>query len=276
MSAMFKPVVAAIQAKLQANALQLPRLPEVAMQINVVLEDDGCDFGKVADVIASDASVTTRVLQVANSPLVRGRVEITSLKTAVCRLGLDMVRNLVFCIALNDTYESKDPRVRELLRREWRHATAVATLAYVLAQNIRGLSEDIALMMGLVHDIGALPIINFLATREQLLSNDQAVQAIIDATHEEVGAMIAEKWKLPDGFAEVIGDHTRTDKANPGPPDYRDVVIVADLSATGESVTWRDVPSLAKLKLTPESLEKLLAEAQQTIDVLEKKVFGRG
>ena len=84
-----------IRADIESNRIQLPTLPEVALKVRDEVERENTDAHTIAKMVGNDAALSARLLQVANSPLYRGRVEIDSIQQAVTRLGLKMVRSLV-------------------------------------------------------------------------------------------------------------------------------------------------------------------------------------
>jgi HD-like signal output (HDOD) protein len=54
-------------------------LPPVAARVLKLLEDDNIDVRDIAGIIENDASLTLKLLRVANSPLYATRTEITSI-----------------------------------------------------------------------------------------------------------------------------------------------------------------------------------------------------
>ena len=64
---------------LESGQLQLPTLPEVALRVRDVVDDENASANQIADIIAQDAALSARLIQVANSPLYRGRQEIDRL-----------------------------------------------------------------------------------------------------------------------------------------------------------------------------------------------------
>lgn len=54
---------------LESGQLQLPTLPEVALRVRDAVEDENASASQIADIIAQDAALSARLIQVANSPL---------------------------------------------------------------------------------------------------------------------------------------------------------------------------------------------------------------
>ncbi|MFT5451625.1 MAG: HD-like signal output (HDOD) protein, partial [Enterobacterales bacterium] len=61
---------------IKTDRLVLPTLPEVALRIRESVENPDVSAQKLAEVIASDAALSARLIKVSNSPLLRGRVAV--------------------------------------------------------------------------------------------------------------------------------------------------------------------------------------------------------
>ncbi|MES9896337.1 MAG: HDOD domain-containing protein, partial [Candidatus Thiodiazotropha endolucinida] len=88
------------------NRITLPTLPEVALKVRDAVEREQSSANQIADIIASDAALSARLLQVANSPLYRGRVTIDNLQMAVARLGVRLVRSLVISLIMQQIFQA--------------------------------------------------------------------------------------------------------------------------------------------------------------------------
>ena len=80
---------------LEKDKLVLPTLPEVALRVRDTLSDELKSLADVATIITTDTALSARLIQIANSPLLRTSRAIESVEGAVTRLGGDMIRNLV-------------------------------------------------------------------------------------------------------------------------------------------------------------------------------------
>jgi putative nucleotidyltransferase with HDIG domain len=86
---------------------------------------------------------------------------------------------------------------------------------------------------GLLHDLGKIP---FGDEYTEVLARVQAVQEplvtveqqLLDLDHEEVGAMIAAKWKLNAVITDAICHHHAPELAAPGHRDLVATVALAD------------------------------------------------
>jgi len=253
---------------LENDKLVLPTLPEVALRVRETLEDEDAGMGDVAKVITSDAALSARLIQVANSPLLRAARTIESVEAAVTRMGGDMTRNLVTSIAMEQMFQATSDATDKRLRTLWEHSTQVAALSHALCSQFTKLKPDQALLAGLVHDIGALPILTMAEDVPELLENEAMLDSIISKAHCAVGEAILRKWNFPDDIIAVAAEHEDITRDKDGAADYVDIIIVANIEShmgSDHPLTKTDlstVKAFAKLGLEPES-EMVDVEAVQ-------------
>ena len=63
-----------ILQELENGSLVLPTLPEVALRVRDVVDEPDVTAKQLAEIIVTDAALSTRLIKVANSPLYRGRI----------------------------------------------------------------------------------------------------------------------------------------------------------------------------------------------------------
>lgn len=233
------------------NHLVLPTLPEVALKIREVVDDPNTSAADVAKIIVTDAALSTRLIKIANSPLYRGRHPINNVQTALARLGITLVRNLVTSLVMEQIFQATSEPVDRRMRKLWEQSTQVAAIAYVLANQMSRFKADEALLAGLIHQIGALPILIRAEETPELLENEAVLDQIIAQLSSPLGKAILEAWRFPPELVAVTAEHNDLQR-NPKPePDLVDVVIVAKLQSNLENIElhedWHTIPALAKL-----------------------------
>lgn len=243
---------------LEKDKLVLPTLPEVALRVRETLEDENSGMSDAARVITSDAALSARLIQIANSPLLRAARTIESVEAAVTRMGADMTRNLVTSIAMEQMFQATSDVTDKRLRDLWEHSTQVAALSHALASQFTKLKPDQALLAGLVHDIGALPIITIAEDIPELLADTALLDNIISKAHTTIGEAILQKWNFSPELIAVAAEHEDIHRDHAGPADYVDVVVIANLESylgsqhQHASADLSTVPAFAKLGLEPE------------------------
>ena len=248
------------------NRLKLPILPEVAFKVRAAVNDVNAAAAAIARAVSSDASIAARLLQVANSPLYRGTNTISNLQSAIARLGPPLVRNLVTSLILKQLFQTKSPMLRQQMQALWEHSTQVAAISHILARKFTQLKPDEAMLAGLIHDIGALPILVKAENHPELLADEARLSDIVDKLHPSIGRLILEAWKFPQELVTVAAEHENLARIS-DQLDYTDIVTVASLhSHLGSKhrhakVKFSDVPAFTKLGLTPETSVATLEEA---------------
>ena len=263
--------IAAIIQDTKNNQLKLPTLPEVAMQVRRAMEKDDIGANDIAKIIGTDPGVSARLLQVANSPLYRGNKSIDSVQMAVARLGNKVVRNLVISLVMKDLFDTKSPVLKNKMKQVWEHATEVAAISHVFAKRYTSLDPEQAMLAGLIHDIGALPVIARLENEEAINNDATAVDEIIDRLHCSVGKLVLSSWQFNPELIAVAGQHEQLDY-NSTTTDYVDVVLVANLHShiNKQRVTdWQTVPAFKKLRLDPDKSLEAMEQARGDINSIK-------
>ena len=70
---------------LENNRLPLPTLPEVAIRVRETVDNINASITEVSQIIETDAALSARIIQVANSALYRGLSSPDSVQAAVMR-----------------------------------------------------------------------------------------------------------------------------------------------------------------------------------------------
>ena len=238
---------------IETNRLVLPTLPEVALRVRDAVDDPNSSASKIASIVVSDAALSGRLIQVVNSPLYRGRSPITDIQMAVSRMGMTVVRSLVTSLVMQQIYQPTVEELDKRLREIWENSTTVAALSNALAKEYTRLKPDEAMLAGLIHNIGALPILMRAEEDEHLCHDIIALDAIIEEMHPQIGKIILESWDFPAQMVAVAAEHENYSRDSENGPDYTDVVQVANLQnfiGTRHPLAeldWATVPAFAKL-----------------------------
>jgi HD-like signal output (HDOD) protein len=172
-------------------------------------------------------------------------------------------------------FQSRFPALRERMRLLWSHSSHVAAISHVLAKRYTRLKPDEAMLAGLVHDIGKLPIIAKAENFPKLATNEPALDGIIERLHPPLGKAILETWHFVPALTAVAAEHENLARDSER-IDYTDVVIVANLhSYLGKEhphakADWSQVPALNKLGLDAEASVLMMEEAREEIRAIRK------
>lgn len=242
---------------------ELPTLPAVAIRVLEATSNDDSSAKEVVALIASDPSLTTRILKLVHRADAGVRAEVNSVERAVVLLGFDAVRSAVLAVSLFETFPVGEPRSTmqaanvpkggtpstSMFDREqfWKHSIAVASCCELLAKKVAGVwgreskvDPSEAFVCGLLHDLGkvaleaALPksFAKVVEATEMLRGNIADLERqIIGLDHMVVGKRLAEKWKLPVNVRDCVWLHGQVPGALPATvrnPRLVNLVTLAD------------------------------------------------
>ncbi len=241
---------------IEDDSLVLPTLPEVALKVREIAEDPDSAINQLVDVIGGDAALTTRIIRVCNSPLLRGAREIENLNMAVGRLGMTYTSNLATGLAMEQMFQATSEMVDKRMREVWQKSTEIAGISHVLATHYTKLKSDQATLAGLVCKIGVLPILKYVEDNDIQISNIM-LDNIIDELHPMIGCKILEKWDFPEEL-KTIPEASKDFKRDVPQVDYADIVMVANLQALAGTnhpnaeMDWTNISAFSRLGLDPE------------------------
>ncbi len=257
------------------NRINLPTLPEVAFKVRQVIEDPESSAAKIAITIGSDPVLSTKLLQVANSPLYRASSPIENLQNAIARLGQTVVRNIVTSMVMQQIYQKGvNPKVDKHLKQLWMHSTKVAAISHVLARRFTKLKPDQAMLAGLIHDIGAIPVYTEAPNIPEL-DDEEVLQRVVAKIHNLVGSTILDDWNFPQELIDVVSNHEDLNYDSGEKVDYVDIVTVANILSyigTQHPLTkteWTEIPAFKKLGLSPEESIATMEEAQEEVVLIQ-------
>jgi HD-like signal output (HDOD) protein len=163
----------------QLGALaKLPAFGPVAVSLMRLFDRDDLEICEIAQLIASDVALASELLALANSPLFGLQTSIGDLQHAITVLGTERTKALATVLAVRSMLNNapKTP----ILRRIWRHGLATAVIAKELATSY-GLSKNLALVAGIIHDLGRLAL---------LAANPQEYAPLATQTHENTESVL--------------------------------------------------------------------------------------
>lgn len=219
------------------GASALPSPPSVYLELVAAVEDRNVSLATVAEVIETDAAVSAKLLQWANSAF-SGGSPVPDVRGAVVRLGLTTVSQLVLCadaVKLLDPAQPIPGLTGELVHR---HANDVSEIAAQLAGEQAALGARIG---GLLSHVGLLLEVGHL--RERLVRAYEHAErtdvSLVDAEarlfgvcHPKLGGRLLSIWGLPtDLVLAVSGGHDRPGPELARPMGVVDAVRVARLVA---------------------------------------------
>jgi len=191
--------------------LDMPVMPDIAMKVFSMLDNGNFSLLEFEDTILEDQNLTISILKIANAPIYKTGKSANTLSDAIMIIGLDNLIALVSIISLTDELSGKylDP---ELMR----HSIAVSAASALIAQEIKGVKREEALVAGLIHDIGKTVLSVNAREQYKTIKNRAEKEGrpfieiedeLLGFNHCNIGSVLAMKWKFPKIYEHVIKHH---------------------------------------------------------------------
>lgn len=243
---------AQITEALEQDRLELPTLPEVAFKVRDVAERDDVTIPKLCRVIEQDPALAAHLIKVANSPLFRATRTMQDLQSAIGRMGTQYSATLSVGLAMRQLFQATSEIIDRKLRHSWAHACDVAAASGVIAQRFTNLPKDQAVLAGLTHAIGSLPILTWAEHNPRLVQDSLTLQAVVDVMQGHLGGQILRSWNFPTEIVGVPVQFTNFDR-KPVRADLVDVVMASHLLTLDDS----DHPHLQIATITESAFDRL-------------------
>jgi putative nucleotidyltransferase with HDIG domain len=203
---------------------ELAALPSSLVRVLTIVEDEASTALELAAEISRDPALTMKVLRSVNSGYYGLARRIMTVTDAVVMLGFTEVERIALAISVINVFGTSKEHM-QMLRMLWRHSLACSVAAHVIERyfilsqpEIRG-----AHVAALLHDIGKAIVFQYFPeavepvyrlASETSLPVWQAEREVMGMSHCEIGAHVAEKWKLPSALIACIAHHHAPEEAD--------------------------------------------------------------
>jgi HD-like signal output (HDOD) protein len=196
------------------------RMPSLSTTLGKVMEicsRTDASPNELNKVISLDPVLTGQVLKLINSAYYSLVNKVTSLTRAITMLGMNTVKNIALSTAIIRTISGAKKSRALPTSKFWAHSIGAGVSARLLGEvkEIPPMEREELFLAGLLHDLGKVPFgdeysgVLKVAKVEQL-PLVQVERDLMGIDHQEVGSMIAEKWKLNTVITECITSHHET------------------------------------------------------------------
>ncbi len=247
-----------VEEELNANRLVLPTLPDIALKVRDAAASGEASAQELAEIIVTDAALSARLMHVANSPLYRGVSEINNIQLAVARLGNNLVGTIITSLVMQQMFKPATKLLESYFRQIWEHSIQVSSVSRALAALAPHLNRDEAMLAGLIHQIGKLPILTLVEQIPEFRDSPSRMDKLLEKAHPAIGKLIMENWSFPQDLKTVASEYVNFQYNSGDKADYVDVVQVAFLQSIAGTdhpacrIDCTQVPAFGKLGLDAE------------------------
>ncbi len=222
---------------IQAAISHLQPIPQVALKILRLVENNDFDVVDIADEVRQDQVISAMTLKLCNSALYARRKPIDSLDHALVYLGKDIFMRMVISAAISGLFEHTGSGYSLSKGGLYHHAVGTAMIAEKLAGVTGLVAPAIAYTAGLLHDIGKVVLDQYVGSAYPLFYRDvhSGSGAFIDferqqlgVDHTDIGCTLGEMWGFPGNLLTAIRYHHRPEAAG-SDIELVHIVYLADL-----------------------------------------------
>jgi putative nucleotidyltransferase with HDIG domain len=223
---------------ISVEASRLPVMPGAVSRLLRTSEEKitGWDLESIA---GSDPVLAARLLSAANSVLFGSRLQISTLRDAILRVGVPEARKALLAGCMARLFAPK------ALQDLWKHSQAVADAAWEVA-GLCGVDREMAYLAGLLHDIGRVGYSTYPA---EFRGDEQswieegfplvyAESMAYGKDHAEFGAELLRDWDLPAEIADAVRYHHRPECSD---SRLASVLCLAESLTGPEEDLWPDM-----------------------------------
>lgn len=225
---------------------RIPAFPKSVQQVLSLAADVNCSPRDLVDVLRNDPIFTMKILKVVNSPFMGLARQITSIQQACVYLGVNTLKNLALSLASIGMLPRRNDAGFDM-NAFWLHSLAVALIARRLAVMLAATQQESSdhFSAGLLHDVGKAVLAlymprEFKAALEKSRTTEafihEAEREALQASHADVGALVARRWGFPESLIQGIALHHSPEQA----PEERHVACVFAADQVCKSLRYGD------------------------------------
>ena len=225
--------------KLKNDGLVLPTLPEIALKVRDMVNDPDSNLKMLAALISQDASLSARMICIANTSHFSRAVRVDNLPAALNRIGGRQINNIATALAMEQLFVSDNEVVARCLKKSWVESSEITAHALALLNLYRqreahcNLQADSMLLVALVHNIGVLPILAEADHYPEVFADVEFLDRAIEQLKFVIGAAVVKAWHFADETVETLV-HFADEDYQTAEISYLDFVRLAVLCCEGD------------------------------------------
>jgi HD-like signal output (HDOD) protein len=262
-----------------SGTVDLPCFPDIVIRIRNALVDPKTTPERTVTIVGAEPRLTARLLQTANSAAFNqtGK-QITDLKTAITRLGHQLVQSAAMAFAVQQIKNEKSLRsIARQLNELWKESIAVASICQVMARRTK-VSPDEAFLAGLLHGIGRMYIMVRAVGRGAEFGDYNSFMDMVSGWDASIGKAVLENWGFGGDMADAVGNQndTERERRRGQEVDLSDVLIAGVLlgqtlqTPPPRTIEVKGVTAFAVIGLTAQECASILRHAEYQLGSLQE------
>lgn len=218
-----------------------------------------------AKLIQLDPALTVNFLRMANL-----KYNCTSIPEAIARMGEGSAYVYIHSVNQSaDKINVNNNLIVQLSLALWEHSYLTGAFCAILASHLRGFDPDKAMLAGLLHDIGSVPILTTGAESEELMENPLLLDTAMRQLRNPIGSLLCQRFQLPEYIANSMMNSESFGYISQESIDYTELVIVAHIAMNQLSETENAaLPAYKKISsnlMNSKTIQGLLSEAKEDL-----------
>ncbi|NRA84682.1 MAG: HDOD domain-containing protein [Gammaproteobacteria bacterium] len=220
--------------KLKNDSLVLPTLPRIAMKVRDIVSNPDSNLNQISSLISQDAALSARMIRIANTAHFSRAVKVENLQSAVTRIGMRQIKNIVMALAMEQLFISENEFIANYLAKSWQKSTDVAAYAMAIFVAHKKFNKhtpiqaDTLTLTALLHNIGVLPILTEADSYPDVFASPDFLGQAVEDLHSHIGVAIVKAWNFSEDMVESV-KYYRDEKYQTDEITYLDFVRLAVL-----------------------------------------------
>jgi HD-like signal output (HDOD) protein/FixJ family two-component response regulator len=276
-----------IVSLINKHQTKLPSLPKIYFKFRELIARKAY-FNEIVGLLRKDIAISAEIIRRSNSAYYKGFVANKSLEQAVARMGYDAIVQVVTELSIRKFFTMRTEKYRSLIENLWKHSIFSAYAAEFISRLLKLNSTGDPFLMGLLHDIGKLALLQMIADMERNGRFHDGIHPImlvniLEDYHCQLGARLLEKWKFAECYIQTALHHNSPEPttAAASPSDtaaaYRKELMVIQFASQMANLMGYDILASgpADLDLSDVAPVQQLDLKQERIEETRKQVAER-
>lgn len=208
--------------RLLRKGVELPPIPLVAADLLRLTSAADPSFSDMCACIGRDPVTAAKLVGMSNSAFFRGRREFGTIKEAVVRLGVAVLRAFAVGAAVGSLAPVPE-QWRAFRSTLWNHCIATGVGTRMIGEYTGRDRGDALFLGGLLRDVGNLATLHVALEHNPNLESE-CVVSLLENFRVEAGAIMLSHWGIPESHLNLL--KARPGKATTRDARHRDALII--------------------------------------------------